>query len=74
MKTCWYSLFLAFLCAIAIVVIGSLGYEGGISKKKLIQIRHKNEELHFLLEEERDKVKDLEEKISRTFTLSIEIR
>lgn len=76
MKTCWVAIFLVILCAIAIGIIGSISYNNDINQKKVIQLREQNEELDFLLQGERDRVKELEEIIDRigTFTLRVEIK
>lgn len=76
MRACWVALVLAIFCAFAIIIIGSIGYNGGVNEKKLIQLREQNEELEFFLQEERDRVEELEGIINRSgsFTISVEIR
>lgn len=74
MKACWAALLLAILIGVAIIIIGTIGFNSSVNEKKLIQLQNQNQKLDFLLQEERDKVEELEEKLSASFTLEIEIR
>ncbi len=71
MKDCYVAVILVILCAIA---IGIIGYNSGANQKQIIELRHQNQKLEFLLQEERNRIKGLKEKLSATFTLEIEIQ
>ncbi len=71
MKDCYVVVILVILCAIA---IGIIGYNGGVNQKQIIELQHQNQKLEFLLQEERNNVEELREKLSASFTISVEIQ
>ena len=71
MKDCYVVVILVILCAIT---IGIIGYNSGDNQKQIIELRHQNQKFEFLLQEERNNVEELKEKLSASFTISVEIQ